>query len=228
MRLVCALAVATAVLACERAPTTAEATSRWPASTVMVVGGKVPIFASDVDPYLPALALIEPRFVEKQLMRVALTNVVLPRAIATVLAGDEARAKARKAADDALATLRDGTWVGPAAPGSTGGAVIEGSFVQLGIVKWANAFELQPGEWSGVVEETGCFTITKCLERIDGRLPIQTSFRLEVVVFPYLPAEIGPLQIEEAYDTVRLEILDPEWRSIVPELTQYRMGVHSP
>lgn len=215
------------LLGCEPAPQTAASES-WPAGTVLVVGDKLPILATDVDAYLPALALIEPRFVEKQLVRVALTNVVLPRAIATILAGEDARAKARKAADDALVSLRDGTWVGPAAPGSSGGTVIEGTFAQLGIVKWAQAFELQPGEWSNVVEEPGAFTVAKCLERVDGELPIQTSFRLEVVSFPYLPVDKGPLQIEAAYDVVRLRIVDPEWRTIVPELIQYRMGVHSP
>ncbi|MCK6445563.1 MAG: hypothetical protein L6Q99_04160 [Planctomycetes bacterium] len=204
------------------------ASRNWPAGTALVVGGDIPIATSEVDAYLPAIALIEPRFVEKQLQRVALTNIVLPRAVARVLAGPEAYERARLAAETARKAVDSGEWTGPLAPGTSGGTLVSGPYSEVGIARWAHCFELQPGQWSDVFEEIGAFTFVKCLRRVDGALPIQTEFELETVSFPYLPEGKGLIQVEEAYDRVELEILDPAWRTIVPELLQYRMGVHSP
>lgn len=218
---------ALAPLACSPAEPGSPA-ARWPAGTVLVVGGEVPIRAEDVDPFVPTVALIEPRYVEKQLVRLALTNVVLPRAVARVLSGPQACERARSEAERARAAIEGGTWTGPALPGTSGGTVISGSFARIGLERWTRCIELQPGEWSPVFEEVGAYTFLKCLSRVDRALPLQTEFELEVVSFPYLPGDGALIQIEEAYDRVRLEILDPEWRTIVPELLQYRMGVHSP
>ncbi|MCC6405982.1 MAG: hypothetical protein IT453_02365 [Planctomycetes bacterium] len=214
-------------LACGPSDSSAPS-SRWPAGTALVVGDQIPIRADEVDPYLPAVALIEPRYVEKQLVRLALTNIVLPRAVGRVLAGPAACERAERAAREARVAIDDGSWTGPAAPGSSGGSSIAGSFSEIGLVRWAHAFELQPGEWSPVFEEVGAFSIIRCVRRNDGRLPIQTEFELEVISFFYLPEDKGLVMVEEGYDRVKLDILDPEWRTIVPELLQYRMGVHSP
>jgi hypothetical protein len=172
--------------------------------------------------------LIEPRFVQKQLVRLALTNVVLPRAVARALAGEEAYARARTAAETARAQIDSGEWTGPVAPDSSGGTRISGPYSRIGLERWTHAFDLQPGEWSPVFEEIGAFSFVKCLSRVDGKLPIQTEFDLEVVSFFYLPEDKGEALVEAGYDRIRLKILVPEWREIVPELLQYRMGAHSP
>ncbi len=201
--------------------------SSWPTGTVLVVG-KTPITAEEVDEYTPTMTLLEPQSSEKQLRRLALTQVVLPRALGRDLADPTERDRARKSALNALAELRSGKWVGPPAPGTSGGTLLEGNFDEIGITRFKHAIELEQDQWSEPFEELGCFTIIKRLGRKDGAVPLATEFKLEVVSFLYLPLETGSKQVQEAYDKQHLEILDPEWRAIVPELLQYKMGAHSP
>jgi hypothetical protein len=199
----------------------------WPAGTVLVVG-KTPITVEDVDEYTPMMALLEPQSSEKQLRRLALTQVVLPRTLGRDLADPAERDHARKAAENALADLRAAKWVGPPAPDSSGGTLLEGNLDEIGMARWKHAIDLEQDQWSEPFEELGCYTIIKRLGRTDGPVPLATRFKLEVVSFIYLPLETGSKQVQEAYDKEHLEILDPEWRSIVPELLQYKMGAHSP
>ena len=52
------------------------------------------------------------------------------------------------------------------------------------------------------------------------------GLELDVLAFPFLDPLQAEGQVEAACDRYRLTIVDPVWRPIVPELLQYRMGVH--
>lgn len=219
-RAVALLACAVALGACDRP---APAPGARDGAVLLV--GDVPITAEEVDLLTPAFALIEPRSSPDHLRRLALTNVVLPRAIAQSLEPAE-RQRALEQARAAREALVAGAWIGPLPEGTSGGRIGEGYFNDLTVPIWQRALELEPDEWSEVFENVGAFVIAKRLERRDGRLPIETWFKVELAIFPFLDEADANQRIEEAYDHLRLTIVDPSWRKYVPEHTQYRMGVH--
>jgi hypothetical protein len=196
----------------------------WPPGTILALDG-VPISIEEVDAALVPVHLIEPSKSDVHKQRLALTNVVLPRAIARLLSG-ERRAAARALIDDLHRRAQAGLLPGPSGPHGEYGEWHAGQFRELGLVAWGAAFDLLPGEWSPVLEDTGSFLIVRVLGRTDGPVPEATQFELDVLREPYLPPGIGPHEIEAKKDELRLTIVDPAWRTIVPERDQYRMGAH--
>lgn len=227
MRVAALVLGAAAVLAngCDEQPID-EIANLHPPGTVMLAGD-VPILASEVDEITPLIALIEPVSSDAQLRRLALTNVVLPRALARAIAPAE-REAARAQAVATLARLRGGEVLGPAPAGSSGGELREGQWAELGLQVWYAAWSLPDGEWSEPIEDAGRFVLVKRLKRTDAPVPGATRFQVEIAAFPWLDAHSGGAQVDAAYDTVHLEIVDPAWRIYVPELTQYRMGARKP
>ena len=57
----------------------------------------------------------------------------------------------------------------------------EGAYPELGLVAFGAAMELPVGEWSEVLEEIGCFTSIRVLERREGAVPEATTFVLDVL-----------------------------------------------
>jgi len=230
VRLAAVIVLAAFVAACNptsgEAPHAATAQKSWPPGTVLAVDD-APINAAEVDAISVYTERIEPQSTAPQLRRLALTNVVLPRALSRLMA-PEAREKARKDADEMLASLKRGAPVQPPKPDGAVGEIVTAGFTQLGIVPWGVAMDLADGAWSEVIEEVGRFVILKRIKRIDGPVPMATQFEVDVLAFPWLPIETLRAAVEQEHDKHKLTIVDPTWSDVVPELLQYRMGVHAP
>jgi hypothetical protein len=177
---------------------------------------------SEIDFAMLAVHLIGPGYTDRHKRRLALTNVVLPRAVGRLIAGDRLQA-AREQIEDLHAKASTGGLIGPPKPGGAYGEILEGPWTSLGMLTWARALELPPGEWSEVIEEIGHFLIFRVLERRDGPVPAATQFKLDVLRAHYMDPD--PMGIERRYDSTRLTIVDPEWLEIFPEHYLYRMGV---
>lgn len=210
---------------CERASTPEPAPS-WPAGTVLAVED-LPISADEVDLASAWVEPIDRKASPEHLRRLALTNVVLPNAIVRVLA-PERREAALAEARATLEQLRAGTWNGPVGPDGIHGERFQGHFKHLGLAVWGTALTLGEGEWSEPIEEGGLVMLVRRLEQTEAPVPMATEFDVDLLSFPVLNPESAALEIEAAYDRLHLTIVDPSWRTIVPELIQYRMGVHRP
>jgi len=196
-------------------------TRTWPAGCVLAVDD-VPIFADEVDRASAWIAMIEPRSTPPHLRRLALTNVVLPEVLRS-LVDPEAREEALGNASSRLASLRAGTFAGAPGPDGALGTLVEGTWQDFGIPAWGLALELPKGEWSEVVEDGGSFAVFRVLAREAAPVSAATWFQIDLFSFPYLPPEGGARLLEEAYDQHTLTIVDPAWRELVPELIQHRM-----
>lgn len=199
---------------------------QWPPGTVLAVDG-VPLSIDEVDEASVWVEPIDRKVVGKQLRRLALTNVALPRLVARMIAGEEEVARARAEAEESLAALRAGTHPGPDESGAYG-EVATGNFQIHGIAVWGRALSLPRGEWSDVFEDVGRFLVVRWTSREDAPVPEATVLEIDVLAFEYLPHESAAGMVERDYDDRELTIVDPLWREIVPELLQYRMGVHEP
>jgi hypothetical protein len=196
----------------------------WPEGTVLAVDD-LPISADEVDAASAWIERIDRKATPDQLRRLALTNIVLRNKVAQLLA-PEARNKALADARTALKQLRDGTWIGPPGPDGLYGERRSGDFRIIGIPAWATGMDLEEGAWSEPVETTGQFLLVRRLEMRSAPVPLAIELELDVLAFPFLDPLQAESQVEAAYDRYRLTIVDPVWRAIVPELLQYRMGVH--
>jgi len=201
-----------------------EAARAWPEGTVLAVED-LPISAAEVDQASVWIERIERKATADHLRRLALTNIVLPAKVARLLA-PEAREQALAEARAALEQLRSGRWVGPPGPEGQLGQRVEGDFRLLGIPVWGTATDLEPGAWSEPIELPGSFVLVRRLELLPADVPLAIELAVDQLTFPYLPPESAAGEVEAAYDRLRLVIVDPAWRPLVPELLQYRMGVH--
>jgi hypothetical protein len=189
---------------------------------VLAVDG-APISIDEVDLASVWIERIDPKAASPQLRRLALANVVLPRVLAAAIAPAE-RERARAEAEAQFARLQRGEVQGvPDADGALG-QVAEGNWQVLGIPLWGQAADWEPGAWH-LFEEAGRFVVARRLARVDRPHPMALVVRVDAFFYPYLPEDAD---LEAAIDEHRLTIVDPRWREIVPELTQYRMGVHAP
>lgn len=202
------------------APHSAPSGADWPVGTVVAVDD-VPISLDEVDRASVWIERIQPEVAGRQLRRLALTNVSLLRALAEAIAPEE-RLAARSAAEAELERLRARANEAPT-PDEGLGKRVEGNWQVLGIPLWGEALDWPPGEWH-LIEEPGRFVVARRVARSDQPHPAATSLEVDTVVHPYLPPE---LDLDAAMEDHRLTIVDPEWREIVPERTQYRMGVHA-
>jgi hypothetical protein len=198
----------------------------WPAGTVLAVED-LPISAAEVDAASVWIERIDRKASPDHLRRLALTNLVLPAKVARLLAPQE-YARAQDEARAALESLREGRWVGPVGPDGTLGELRAGTFQLVGIPAWGAALDLAEGEWSEPVEATGQLLLVRRLGLTPAPVPLAIEVEVDVLAFPYLDPATAPTQVEAAYDRFRLTLVDPDWRKLVPELLQYRMGVHGP
>jgi hypothetical protein len=194
----------------------------WPAGTVLAVDDR-PITLDEVDLASVWIERIQPEVSGRQLRRLALTNVTLMQALAELSAEPGERQRARAEAEERLAALSAGELAGPPNPDGGLGEVAEGNWQVLGIPLWGQALDWEPDSWQ-LIEEPGRFVVARRLKRTDEIHPTAISLSIDAFVFPYLPED---LVLERAIDDHRLTFVDPSWREIVPEHTQYRMGVHS-
>ena len=230
MKTAAVIALAAFVAACNPsaadAPKAAAQAKTWPPGTVLAVD-ELPIGAEEVDAVSVYTERIEPHSSAPQLRRLALTNVVLPRALSRLMA-PEARERARRDADEMLAKLKRDPPMPSTKEDGAYGEIVTAGFTQLGIVPWGVAMDLGDGAWSDVIEEVGRFVILKRIAKIDGPLPMATQVKVDALAFPWLPLETLRVDVEAEHDKHKLTIVDPAWSDIVPEWIQYRMGVHAP
>lgn len=233
------LALATAALACGKS----EAVARtWPAGTVLAMNG-VPILLDDVDEVASSVAMVDPSVTLPQLRRIALTNVIFPKIAAqgidpakrvemqaraeewrvTLAAADTSGARA-KSVEAAEQDPPDAASSGAAAPVER---EAKGNYRMLGVEVWRAAFDLEPGQWSPVIETAGAFHILSVVERGDASRPASLGFTLRMFDFPYLEPPATEL-VNQAIDRSKLVFVDESWRDFVPTLWQYRMGHRSP
>lgn len=220
-RLAASIVAAALMWACEPAPAPGPVARTWPAGVVLAVGD-VPIYAEEVDRASAAVQLIEPHVSSSQLRRLALTHIVLPRAIAHAMAPQE-RAQARRRAQARLAEIRTGQH-GPPDPDGVVGEKVEGLWTDLGLINWHAALELPDEQWSEPIEDAGAFVLMRRLWRRDGPVPMATVLAVDALRFDWIDPVSRRAAIDDALGQHKLEIVDPAWREIVPELYQYRMG----
>ena len=221
----CLAGLGLAVLAACGQPEGVEAQAEhWPAGTILALDG-VPISIEEIDMALVPVDLVEMSKSDTHKQRLALTNIVLPRAVARSMAGEQF-SRARGAIEELHRQAAAGELPGPPGPHGEYGQFRSGSWREVGLVAWGAALSTTPGEWSLVNEEVGAFLIVRVLHREDGPVPEATKLELDVLSQPYLPPGVGTRDVEAHMDEVRLTIVDPAWRTIVPEHYQYRMGVH--
>jgi hypothetical protein len=189
---------------------------------VVAVDG-APLSIDEVDLASVWVERIEPEAAGRQLRRLAFANVALPRLLAELSAPAE-RERARAEAEARLAGLASGTAALPPRADGSVGTLAEGNWQVLGLPLWGQAIDWPADEWH-LVEEPGRFVVARRLDREDHLHPTALVVRVDTFLYPYLPEGFD---LEAAIDDHRLEIVDPEWREIVPERTLYRMGAHSP
>lgn len=214
--------------ACGGSPAASGEAEDWPEGTVLVLDG-TPISAEEVDRDCASIVLIYPADSPEQLRRRALNNITFPRFIARDLsdgAWESSRDRARETAQRIAEGLGPTEAAGPPSPEGNHDRILEGYPLEVGLNLWAAATRLEPGVWSEPLEEPGGFHLIRVLEQQFGSRPSETRVKIAVLDFPYL----GRTQVESIqtvmHNDARLEIVDPAWKQIVPELTQYRMGVH--
>lgn len=222
------VALTLALVACNDSPAP-QATPPAPKfdSCVALAVDEEPIDAHEVDRITVYVERIDPAAAPAHLRRLALTNVVLPRTVARVMAR-EAWAKAKAEAQALREQLSSGTYSGPVAQDGTLGEVVEGGWSELGIEPWGAAMDLADGQWSDVIEEVGQFLVLRRLERHDGPVPTATRVKIEAFRFPWLPLETLKVDVDAAYDSHRLVVVDPAWADYVPTVTQHRMKGKKP
>ncbi|MCC7014093.1 MAG: hypothetical protein IT454_16165 [Planctomycetes bacterium] len=213
-------------VACDDDEPQPGATRAWPAGTAVAIDD-VAISATQVDLDSVYVERLEQSASPAQLRRLALTNISIPRVLASALAPQK-REAALAEARAARSALDSGTFAGPPRPEGTLGALAEGDWTVLGLVVWGTAMDLPDGVWSEVVEEPGRFAILRRLGRRDGAVPMATVVKIEALVFPWLDETSAAQDIEAEHDRHRLTIVDPAWEAIVPELLKYRMGGKQP
>jgi len=181
-----------------------------PSGAVLSVDG-LWIRPQDVDPLADEVQLLFPEYTRVHARRLALTNEILPR-LAARSRHPETWAAAREACAEAEAHLEELTpWVQ------------QGTWKVLGLALWGVVRRLEPGVWSPPVELVGRWVRVRLDERTPASEPSQEVFEVSLLDFPYLELTTLAATVQEAIDSVRLEILAPEWDATVPEAWKHRM-----
>lgn len=194
----------------------------WPPGTVLAVDG-VAITAAEVDRDSAVVLPLALDSTERDLRRKALMNLTLPRVIGRLMAGERLE-QARARAERARALLVAGQEPAPGEPPLPPLVPLHGGYGNVGLALWGAALETEVGSWTPLVEADGAFWCARVTARHEYRMAAGTTVELECLRVPFLddPDPAGAIEAEK--DRRTLVIVDPAWRRIVPELTQYRMG----
>jgi hypothetical protein len=211
--------------ACERSPAPGPSAARDAAAPQPLAGAQdavlwvddVPITRAELQPLADSIGLLYPQYVERQRLRLALTNVALPRAAARARWPAE-REAARAAAADCARDLSRG------APPGTPSEIEVGHWKSLGLEAWARLREAEPGVWSEPFEDVGRFQLVRLVSvEKAGERPGQETYTVEIQRFAYLPAEEPTRALEAAIDAARLRVEDAAIGELVPETWKERM-----
>jgi len=192
--------------------------SAWPPGTVLAVDGE-PITQAEVDEWLAVIALVERGSTLPHQRRLALTNIVLPRTVARML-DPVAYREALDRAELLHAALEDG---GAAPEWAPEPKVVYGRAADIGLDIWWLCHDLEPGQWSRPHEHPGAWVVFRVLDEPAGEWQASTALRVESYWLPFVPEEESRSLIESGIDAMHLELVDPEWKWIVPEHYWRRM-----
>lgn len=169
-----------------------------------------------------ALELLFPAATAPELARLALTNELLQqRAIAQRYRHDRSVALAESM--KVLAELRSGV-AEPALPPSAQCRGVEGDWRALGFPVWYLVRGQALRAWSEPLDATGQLVLVRLDVRDGNADPALELFSAALIYFPYLPdPRLEPDAADRAIDSTKLEILDPAYAEIVPEMWKHRM-----
>jgi len=193
----------------------------WPEGTVLVVDGEGAITRQDVDSWLEAVAIAEPGRSKVALRRLSLTNIVLPLVVGQVL-DSQARDEARQEAEAILADLQADRELQLNAPPLED--LVDGYWKYLGLDVWQLARHAPIGEWQ-LQESVGAYTLFRVEERDPEPWNHLSRAHVQRLLVPYLDEQISYEVISQGFDSLSLEILDDDWREIVPARYLSSMGV---
>jgi hypothetical protein len=192
----------------------------WPAGTVLVLN-QTPISADEVDEVASIVARLQPQRALPYLRRMALTNVVLPRAAAREAFGPGRQSALAVAEAWRAALERDAT---PPAPIATPEAQIaEGGYEAAGMEVWNWALDCPLGVWSEPIEAVGTWRLARVLERAPGRWPSDVVLKLDLRTFPWGDPQNLLQDVEHQLDHSKLTFVDEDWRDLVPTAWQRRL-----
>lgn len=204
-----------------------EATA-YPEDTVLAIDG-IPVPRAEVEEVAAAIAEHYPANVERQNLRLALTNDTLERY--AVRARDRARREqALRECEQASARIRAGET-------PSGTVAMEGAFRDFrgDLRLWARVRGLAPGTWTGPLELTGRFVLAR-VDAVEHPQPggephASDVLHLTLLLFPYLDTSYregldAATSIREAVDASHLELVDPAYAEVVPAEWLYRMGAY--
>lgn len=196
----------------------------WPEGTVLAVDGR-PVLAEDVERFVPMIELIEPEFVRRDHLRKILSNITLPTAAAGALVPED-RDAAYQRAEKLLATLRE---TGEVPAGAPAAVELSGPWVDVGMVSWFEAMNLEPGSFSALHETPGSWTFVELVSASDppGEFDAWTEITVRRWDVPYLPKDGMHEMIRQALDALAIDVVDPEWEAAVPPLFLYNDGART-
>jgi len=184
----------------------------YPAGTVIAFDG-LPISASEVERWVPVIAMMEPDKVERHWRRLALANFVLPFRAAETLdpAGrNEAYRAAQHLHGQAVELNR-------VPEGAEFVDVASGTFHDMGLADWYQAKDLEVGAWSPVYETLGGFAFYRLLEK-PAQFGPRSPIRIERVQVHFLDPRGVRTVVDDALRALPIDIVDPEWEALVPPL----------
>ncbi len=183
-----------------------------PADAIFRLDGHEVITAAEVDAWLECMHLIEKNATLPQQRRLALTNIVLPRAVARNI-DRRAFETARERVDAIHARLLDGGQPGVDVPASE---IVDGTWKDTGLDVWWACRDLVPGEWSAPLESIGSFEVCRLVEEPEKPLRPAGKMKVEIIRIPYIPTEGPRALVQQAMEESQLEILDPAWAELLP------------
>ncbi len=201
----------------------AAAPGAAPPGVVLRVEG-LDVHADEVDALAALVGELYPEYTLNHCRRLALSEVVLPRAAARAARPAEREAaleRARAAQADLPAFDGDPGWD---AAHDARVYRLRGVWTRVGgLDLWGFARSLEPQAWGGPFERIGTFELVRLRLREPAATPAQEVLEIDLVTFPYLPEGTTPAELDALIDDAELEIVDPAWEEIVPESFQYRM-----
>ena len=188
---------------------------------VYLLDGKIPITREEVDEWLPLMKSIQVNASKPQLRRLAITNIVLHRALGRLI-DPAAWQDAKERATSLHARLLEGGEPGIDLPATE---TVQGTWKEIGMDVWADCETAEVGVWQPPLESVGAFYLYRLLEPPpDPWLP-NSEVAVEMLRINYVPEESPKQLFLDFEEHVRLEVLDPEWEELLPLVLRNRMQV---
>ncbi|MFT5291619.1 MAG: hypothetical protein ACI8QS_001392 [Planctomycetota bacterium] len=184
---------------------------------VLSVAGQV-ILRADLEEIADAAGLAQPESSRPHHVRLALDNLLIPRA-ALAAAHSEQRALAKAAAEETLLELQAQT-----TSGAIHGAEMQELDVRkLGLALWYEFRHSQPGKWIGPVEDVGRFRLARWVLVEAGPKPGQNAYTCEILDFWFLEDTYPRPWVDAALAKAELLVHDMEIGKLVTVSMRWSM-----